>query len=85
MAGRGWKIIDDIVKKQEMKNLPAPEFVLNLMTCDCRRSASGFPSMSNLVFSTLICATALANANSINLVTMLSMIKIKKLAKLNIT
>ena len=36
--GNGWSLKDDMLEVTWMENLPAPESVLELITCDCRRS-----------------------------------------------
>ena len=35
--GNGWSLKDDVLEVVWMENLPAPESVLELITCDCRR------------------------------------------------
>ena len=36
-VGNGWSLKDDVWKIVWMETLPAPESVLELVTCDCRR------------------------------------------------
>ena len=42
-----WLLRDDLLKIQWMENMPAHETVLEMMVCECRKSACGNVSMSN--------------------------------------
>ena len=40
-SGHGWLLRDDLLNIQSMENIPAPESVLEIMVCQCRKSACG--------------------------------------------
>ena len=43
-----WLLRDDLLKIQWMENMPAHETVLEMMVCECRKSACGNVSLSNV-------------------------------------
>ena len=40
-SGNEWLLRDDFLNIQWMENMPAPELVLEMMVCECRKSACG--------------------------------------------
>jgi hypothetical protein len=56
-VGHGWKISNDELSYDWMDGPPAPEAVLELLSCDCRRNCSGpsCPCVSNGLLCTDMC------------------------------